>query len=65
MEQEGLIMASNYKAVKKFIANNCRSCGLILNKNTDADVIEKLDSVPSKRAYILELIRADIRKEKV
>lgn len=34
-----------------------------LNKNTDADIIEKLDSVPNKQGYIKELIRADIADE--
>lgn len=33
-----------------------------LNKNTDADILEKLSSVPSKQGYIKELIRADIAK---
>lgn len=30
-----------------------------LNRNTDADIIRKLESVPSKVAYIRELIRKD------
>lgn len=34
-----------------------------LNKNTDADILEKLDSVEYKQKYIKELIRADISKE--
>lgn len=33
-----------------------------LNKNTDADILEKLDSVEYKQKYIKELIRADISK---
>lgn len=33
-----------------------------LNRNTDADILEKLSSVPSKQGYIKELIRADIAK---
>ena len=32
-----------------------------LNKNTDADILEKLDSVPSKQGYIKSLIRNDIQ----
>jgi len=32
-----------------------------LNKNTDKDILKKLDSVPSKQGYIKELIRADIK----
>ena len=34
-----------------------------LNKNTDADILEKLDSVEYKQKYIKEMIRADISKE--
>lgn len=30
----------------------------------DDDILEKLDSVPSKAGYIKSLIRADISKEK-
>ena len=36
---------------------------LRLNNNTDADVIEKLKSVPSRTEYIKALIRADIERE--
>ena len=31
-----------------------------LNHNTDQDVIQKLNSVPSKQGYIKQLIRTDI-----
>lgn len=31
-------------------------------KNTEADIIEKLESVPNKAGYIKSLIRADIKK---
>lgn len=34
--------------------------GLKLNKNTDAAILEKLASVPSKQGYIKQLIRADL-----
>lgn len=33
-----------------------------LNKNTDADIIAKLESVPNKAGYVKQLIRADINK---
>ena len=54
---------SNYKYVKKSMAKNCKQCGFTLNKNTDADVIAHLESLPNKRAYILGLIREDIRRK--
>jgi hypothetical protein len=34
-----------------------------LNNKTDADIIEKLESVPSRLGYIKELIRKDIAEE--
>jgi hypothetical protein len=33
-------------------------------KNTEQDIIQKLDSVPNKAGYIKRLIRADIAKDK-
>lgn len=33
-----------------------------LNKNKDADIIEKLRSVPNRQGYIKQLIRGDIAK---
>lgn len=56
-------MVSNYERVKKCIAKNCVQTGITLNKNTDADVIDMLASQPNKRAYILGLIREDIRRK--
>lgn len=35
-----------------------------LMKNTEQDIIQKLDSVPNKAGYIKGLIRADIAKDK-
>ena len=35
---------------------------LRLNKNTDADIITKLETVGSKMGYIKALIRADIER---
>ena len=35
---------------------------LKLNKGTDADILERLEQVPSKQGYIKRLIRADIAK---
>ena len=37
---------------------------LKLNRNTDKDVLDKLDSVPSKQGYIKALIRKDLEKKK-
>lgn len=50
------------KAQKKYDSENTRQVHLKLNRRTDEDVLEKLDSVSSKQGYIKELIRADLRK---
>lgn len=50
------------QAVRRYDAKNTRGIYLKLNKKTDADILGKLDSVPSKQGYIKSLIRADIIK---
>lgn len=50
------------KAQKKYDAKNTRQVHLKLNRHTDWDVLEKLDSVPSKQGYIKALIRADLNR---
>lgn len=50
------------KAQAKYDAKNTRQLHLKLNRRTDCDVLEKLDSVPSKQGYIKKLIRADLKK---
>lgn len=40
--------------------NHTTFVGLKLNNNTDAEIIAKLENVPSKQGYIKQLIRADI-----
>lgn len=50
------------KASYKYDKENTRQVHLKLNRRTDGDVLEKLDSVPSKQGYIKELIRADIER---
>lgn len=39
------------------------NCNIRLMKRTETDIIEKLESVPSKAGYIKALIREDIKKE--
>lgn len=46
----------------RYDAKTARRYGFKLNKGTDADIIAKLDSVPSMQGYIKALIRADIAK---
>lgn len=48
------------RAVKKYDEANTRQIKLKLNKKTDADILEALESVPNKQGYIKFLIRKDI-----
>lgn len=48
------------RAVAKYDKANTVYVGLKFNKNTDADIIQKLESVDNKQAYIKECIRADM-----
>jgi len=51
---------TGYKDQRKYEKENTVRISLVLGKNTDADLIAKLESVKSKNGYIRELIRADI-----
>lgn len=46
---------------QRYDAKATRRYGFKLNKGTDADIIAKLESVPSMQGYIKALIRADIK----
>lgn len=50
------------KASEKYDKANTKQVKMKLNLNTDADIIEKLDSVGNVQGYIKELIRKDIGK---
>lgn len=44
----------------RYDSTHCRTYGLKLNLEHDADIIKKLASVPSMQGYIKQLIRQDI-----
>lgn len=51
-------------AVAKYNAKNTVQVPIRLNKKTDADILARLDEVPSKMGYVKALIRKDIASEK-
>lgn len=51
------------KAINKFNKQNTVSVLVRLNKKTDADILQKLETVDSKLGYIKECIRKDLRGE--
>lgn len=50
-------------STKKYQKENTKQIGLVLNLNTDADILQRLAEVPNKQGYIKELIRTDIAKQ--
>lgn len=50
------------RANAKYDAKATMQIKMKLNKNTDADIIQKLESVDNKQGYIKALIRADMAK---
>ena len=54
---------SSVKASAKYDKEKTRSVRLKLSIMADADILAKLDTVPSKMGYIKSLIRADIAKK--
>ena len=42
--------------------DNIKQVKFTLNKNTDQDIIKKLDTVQNKNGYLKDLIRQDIKK---
>lgn len=55
--------AAHTRASIKYDAANTRQIKFKFNLKTDADILQKLDSVDNKQGYIKDLIRADIAKE--
>lgn len=50
-----------YEAQERYSKENTIQVKLKLNKKTDADIIEKLNSVDNKQGYIKRLIREDAK----
>lgn len=64
IKTEGRKTKTSPAAVKRYKEKNIRQVKMDLNIKTDADILEKLDSLPNKTGYIKELIRADLNKTK-
>lgn len=61
-KKEVIEIAYSQKAVDKWQSENVKRFSLALMLKSDADVIEKLSSVPNKQGYIKKLIREDIAR---
>ena len=56
--------AESIEAQKEYKKLNERPYRLVFFKKTDADIIEKLDSVDNRTRYVRTLIRQDLEREK-
>ena len=57
-----MVSEAQKRAKKKYDSLRTKQYVMRLRIGADADVIEKLDSVPSKTEYIRELVRRDIKE---
>ena len=48
------------RAKTKYDKKNCVQILMKLNRNTDSDILDKLESVDNKQGYIKSLIRKDL-----
>ena len=49
------------RAALKYRATHTVKITIELNKSTDADILEKLESVPNKAGYVKQLIQHDLK----
>ena len=56
---------AHVRAVKKYNKENAKTFAITLFIQSEGDIIEKLERVPKKRAYLMGLIRDDIEREKM
>ena len=55
-----MLSIGDSEAKKRWVRENTLMLGIRLNKNTDADIIKKLENVPNRQGYIKTVIRKDI-----
>ena len=65
LEEIKEIDMGKYEAQERYDKANTIRVTFQVNKKTDADIIEKLNSVEKKQTYIKSLIRADIEKHRM
>jgi len=56
-------ISAHSRASIKYNATTTKAISFRLNRNTDKDILDKLESVDNVQGYLKELIRADIAKD--
>lgn len=60
-----MVSEQQKRAQIKYDKANTRNITFKFNLKTDADILERLDSVDNRQGYIKELIRNDMEAEKI
>ena len=53
-----------HPAQKRYHDKNILHVGINFNRNTEPELVEKMESVENRSAYIKGLVREDVRREK-
>ena len=64
MRSDGMVTEAQKRASAKYDKLNTTQVILKLNIHTDADILQKLESVGNKQGYIKTLIRADMKNKR-
>lgn len=59
-----MISEAKKAADARYKAANIKQIKFVLNKNTETDLIDHLESIDNVQGYIKALIRADMRSKK-
>ena len=59
-----MVSESQKRSAKKYQKNNTKLISVRVNKKLEPELLKWLESKPSMGGYILELIRADMKKNK-
>lgn len=57
-----MVDEAHRRAMRKYRAESIRSYTLQLNRNTNAEELDHFENQPNKNAYLLDLIRRDMKE---
>ena len=57
-----MVSESQKRSAKKYQENNTKLVSVRVNKKLEPELLEWLESKPSMGGYILDLVRADMKK---
>ena len=54
---------NNIQKINEWKRNHTKTIIFYINKDTESDVLQHLESQPNRRAYLVELIRKDMNEQ--